>query len=85
MAGYTYKCVLRVLPESYKGEGFKARNGSDYEGDAGYDGDIHVAASDYIDDARALLTWLVENSGECIGDHPEKLAQAQAMLAPSGW
>ena len=83
-AKYSYNSVLKVLPESYIGEGYKVRNGSEYQGDPGYDGDLHLAVSYYIDDARTLLGWLVENSGETLGDHPDKLAQAKAMLAPSG-
>lgn len=86
MGAYTYKAVLRLIPKDYVEEGFKNRNfGRGYDGDAGYDGDVHTAASDYIEDAQTLLKWLVENPGECIGDHPDKLAQVNALLAPSGW
>lgn len=86
MAAYSYKEVLKLLPETYIGEGFKARHfGEEYDNDCGYDGDLHNAASDYIEDAQALLRWIAENSGECIGDHPEKMATLTALLAPSGW
>lgn len=86
MGAYAYKEVLKVLPESYTGEGFKARHfGEEYQGDAGYDGDVHIAASDYIEDARELLLWLLESPHNRLCDVPDKMAKAIALIAPSGW
>jgi hypothetical protein len=41
----------------------------------------HAAPSSVAPTAISLLRWCVEHDGECLGDHPAKLAEARAALA----
>lgn len=50
MAYYTYKQVRDLLPQH-----IIDKQGPDYEGDAGYDGDQWTAAADYITELKESL------------------------------
>lgn len=45
---------------------------------------VPVAATDLLAaycEAAAILSWLVDHNGECLGDNPLALAKAKAALA----
>jgi hypothetical protein len=50
MAYYTYKQVRDLLPKH-----IIDRQGPNYEGDPGYDGDQWTAAADYINELKEML------------------------------
>jgi len=53
MAYYAYKNVRDLLPEWIIQE-----QGSDYQGDANYDGDLWIATSDYIEYLEKKISQL---------------------------
>lgn len=58
MAGYTYKWVRDRVPPYITDE-----MGEDYEGGADYDGDLWIAASNYIDALEAELKKQCDHGG----------------------